>query len=1842
MFKIFTRFIVRSLFLLYFLITGAQAFAQTVTIRNVDAGPYAPSSSIAAAIFITDSEGKLNVTNNKFQLFLSDANGNFASERNIGEFTGYYTGFVNGTIPANTVQGAGYKVRIKTTNGASVSAPSNAFAVVAGTGVKAAASSTTVNPTYPEVYGTCFATEDYPFLFTNSSTAGSVVTANFYNDLTQTDEQTLPLNSFSTFTAKTSNYTVFVKAVNNGIVGTKAYLLLNNFISNSFQTQNSSSVCLPENSVATVSYSVNINGAGGIQNNFPGTLYTIKWGDGSSTNLTYYQIAATNGVLTHNYAVSSCGAKNAEGTVTNRFEVSFKVANTYCADQNKTLSGDQAVLSPPKTAITGPVKACTGKEVVFTNTSYSGQVVSSTAGGASCENPNATYQWYVNGQPIAPFNSKKNIPLKYTFTAAGTYRILLKLTSSSPCVAPDAVLDICVQDPPQPSFTIPATACIGSGPVAAVNTSVVSNPCNNNIAYTWTVTPATGFTYAQGTTKNSQSPKFLFSTTGKYDIKLAIDNGVCDIAQSEVQTITVSNVPTATLSASYSLCGKGQTLTFDNTTGSATRATFTGTVTPQPNTYEWTVTGLNGIAPATFVNNTTTSSQYPQINFPAFGTYEVSVKHTNDCGTVTSQVQQITFKEAPTVLAGTDQVICSGSTAQLDGAVNGAYNTLVWSTTGTGTFSNKNIEKPIYTPSAADRAAGKVTLTLKITTSLPGDCGNIADDVLITINPANTITSASTKTICTGNSVNYTPTSTVAGSVYNWVVTLSSPNAGGFSTTGSGNITDVLTNSSTTGNATVIYTITPQANGCDGTPFTLTVTVAPKPEITLTGPAGNSVCSGSSAGIQLTSNVAGTQYTWTVAANSSVTGAADQITPVSATNINQVLVNTSSAPVTVTYTVTPINTNSADECMGATKTITLTVQPQIPAANAGSDAVLCNQQTYQLQGNDAGTFTGTWTLTSGQTGITFTNAAQYNTTVSGLKPGQTYTFRWTISGTAQCTVQFDDVAVTNNPPIAGNSVALISPTTCSGQVITVTGSTPTGGNGTYTYVWESSIDGTTWTVLSSQTDKDLNVPVTESTYFRRSVASGACSDDKSNSVRAIVQPAISNNTITPADLSVCANKSAGTITGSIPVGADGNFIYQWQSSINNGATWANITGATDVSYTTPILVTNIQYRRVVSSLVCTGVQSNISNVTSVTVNPNAKAEMTWTTSAGCVPFALTAQNIKAVPYDDRNDVYTWYANGVVIGTGVTFPGYTIDTDGQTVEIRLIVTSKFGCESAVTSHTFTTSKTIVASFTPLLTQACGTKAVQFNNNTAPVDGATYEWNFGNGQTSTLAQPNAVTFAAATDGRDVIYNVTLTAKTDCSLSTVSTTVTIKPAKPVAGIAPKSTVGCAPFTLLVDNLSPGTNDKYIYHVVNASGQDVVTPVVSTDKTQQQIIIPNEGNYSLYMEAQSTCATGRSQIVPIEVTQRLLYPGLTTATQKERLGCAPYTVNFLNTSSGGNTFRYEWNDGTPATTSQNTNAISHTFAQPGTYNVILYASGNCAMNVPSEVVTITVTAKPAPAFTMDNGTGCSVLKVNFVNQTTEPAGSQGTYDYSWNFGDAKTNADNTSTLQNPTHNFDYPGSPYTVTLTATNRATGCSEQTTRLITVTAPAIAEFRTRGDSVITYPNYQFSFEDLSTNKPTSWKWNFGDGSMSTQQNPTHMYTDTGTYTVKLTVANQSCSTTKTHKVRITGTPGQLYVPNAFTPGSTNQDLRTFAAKGSGLSSLHMRIFNNYGQLIWETTKLDARGAPTEGWDGTFQGSPVPQGVYIWQIEAKYINGSEWKGMTYNSSSPKRTGAIHLIR
>jgi hypothetical protein len=112
----------------------------------------------------------------------------------------------------------------------------------------------------------------------------------------------------------------------------------------------------------------------------------------------------------------------------------------------------------------------------------------------------------------------------------------------------------------------------------------------------------------------------------------------------------------------------------------------------------------------------------------------------------------VIINPAATASAGGNQTVCAGSaTAALGGTVGGGATGGTWSSSGTGSFvPNATVLNATYSPSAADIAAGTVTLTLS-TTGQVSPCTPATAQVVVIINPAATASAGGNQTVCAGN-----------------------------------------------------------------------------------------------------------------------------------------------------------------------------------------------------------------------------------------------------------------------------------------------------------------------------------------------------------------------------------------------------------------------------------------------------------------------------------------------------------------------------------------------------------------------------------------------------------------------------------------------------------------------------------------------------------------------------------------------------------------------------------------------------------------------------------------------------------------------------------------------------------------------------------------------------------------------------------------------------------------------------------------------------------------------------------------------------------------------------------
>jgi uncharacterized protein (TIGR02145 family) len=298
------------------------------------------------------------------------------------------------------------------------------------------------------------------------------------------------------------------------------------------------------------------------------------------------------------------------------------------------------------------------------------------------------------------------------------------------------------------------------------------------------------------------------------------------------------------------------------------------------------------------------------------------------------------------------------------------------------------------------------SVTYVVTPAAFGCPPGLSQNVPVTVNPTPAVNNIVTNfQICSASATNIVPTSTVPGSAFAWTAAGSSGNVTGYSIGAGPAIVQTLLNSGFNIES-VMYQVTPTANGCVGNATPFVITVFPVANV-LFSPNGQSFCSGTTSAINLSSNVAGTSYTWTAAPSGpGLSG----FGPGSGNLIAQTLFNTDPAPEWATYQVAP----AANGCPVTPGSVIITVNP-LPVVSLSAcwdPAVSVNSQPILLKG--AVPLGGTWSG-AGVLGNTFTPS------VAG--PGvkvitYSYTNTWTCSNLATASIN----VITLAPFVCGNTL----------------------------------------------------------------------------------------------------------------------------------------------------------------------------------------------------------------------------------------------------------------------------------------------------------------------------------------------------------------------------------------------------------------------------------------------------------------------------------------------------------------------------------------------------------------------------------------------------------------------------------------------------------------------------------------------------------------------------------------------------------------------------------------------------------------------------------------------------
>ncbi|MAB78478.1 MAG: hypothetical protein CMJ89_03900 [Planctomycetes bacterium] len=373
---------------------------------------------------------------------------------------------------------------------------------------------------------------------------------------------------------------------------------------------------------------------------------------------------------------------------------------------------------------------------------------------------------------------------------------------------------------------------------------------------------------------------------------------------------------------------------------------------------------------------------------------------------------------------------------------------------------------------------------------------------------------------------------------------------------------------------------------------------------------------------------------------------------------------------------------------------------------------------------------------------------------------------------------------------------------------------------------------------------------------------------------------------------------------------------------------------------------------------------------------------------------------------------------------------------------------------------------------------------------------WTWAFGDGGSSSLPNPAHIYNSAGM----YAVSLTVTSASGADTETKLNYVIVSPPVPSANFSALPTVGLAPTTVSFSDLSAGNITSWSWDFGDLGSSALANPTH---------VYLDPGTYTVRLTI--TGPGGVDSQVRTDYITVTNSPPDADFTAAPVTGVIPLTVNFTDLSTGVAT-SWSWAFGDGGTSSLQNPA--HTYASAGTYTVALTASGPGGPDVESKADFI-VAGEAAPVAGLSGTplTGMAPLDVNFTDQSIGIVTA-----WSWDFGDLGT-----STLQHPTHTYAAAGT-YSVTLAAAGPGGTDSDTRTDYILVgEAAPIAQFT--GTPLSGVAPLAVTFTDLTTGTISGWSWSFGDVSTSTLQNPIHVYSDPGVYTVTLSAVGPGGATTE---------------------------------------------------------------------------------------------------------------------
>src|SRR6266498_1435810 len=521
------------------------------------------------------------------------------------------------------------------------------------------------------------------------------------------------------------------------------------------------------------------------------------------------------------YSASPAGLSIDAGT--GAITPSNSTAGTYTVTYTIPASGGCAAV-PVTTSVT--ITAVPTATISYAGTPFCKSITSAQA--VTLTGTGAFTGGNYSASPAGLFINASGGAITPSSSAAGTYTVTYTIPASGGCAAVPVTTSVTITAVPVATFSYAGTPYCQNA----------SNPSptfsGGGVAGTFSSTAGLVFISTSTGQINLSA-----STPGTYTVTNTIAaSGGCS-AVAATSPITITTVPTATISYAGTPFCKSNT--------SAQAVTLTGTGAFTGGTYSTSPAGLSINAGSGAITPSSSTA----------GTYTVTYTKgaAGGCSSFATTTS-VTISAAPTAAnAGVDQTTCGVTTVTLNGnqpSVGTGMWTIVSNPDGLGTIADPSVRNATFSGTTGVRYVLGWTIS-------NAPCTPSTDDMMVTFNPTpNAVATPASQTVCSGTAIT---TIALSGDVGLTTFTWTRNNTtSGIASSGSGDISGTLTNT-TNAQATVVFTITPTANGCNGTPTTATVAVDPYLNGTLS-PSVASGCSGSTSGTITLSGETGAILTW--------------------------------------------------------------------------------------------------------------------------------------------------------------------------------------------------------------------------------------------------------------------------------------------------------------------------------------------------------------------------------------------------------------------------------------------------------------------------------------------------------------------------------------------------------------------------------------------------------------------------------------------------------------------------------------------------------------------------------------------------------------------------------------------------------------------------------------------------------------------------------------------------------------------------------------------------------------------------------------------------------------------